>query len=164
MIAGAHATVTVTDVDGERSLVYTMFGGRSALLSRITPIATSATYDAVPAARLPAGIAQTLSIEDVDGPPLEQRRVDIDFRDVVDRTVTVGPRLADPTVSIRVAGPYAFPTVELPLQPEYGRWMEADFTTGPDFMTGGGVAAISVLFTVEYFGPWPPPGWQRFPI
>lgn len=148
-IAGAHANITVTDVDGDESQVYTTFGaiGR---LSYGVPIATTTTYDAVPAANLPAGRVQALSVADRNGPRSENRHADIFFREVVDRTVTLGPSLPDPTITVRVDGPYAFPTVSLPAQPEYGRWMSAAFLTGSDI-----AATNEVTISAEYFGATP---------
>ncbi len=148
-IAGAHANITVTDVDGVESEVYTTFGaiGR---LSYGVPIATTATYDAVPASSLPVGRVQALSVADRDRPRSEYRHADFFFRDVVDRTVTLGPSLPEPTVTVRVAGPYLFPTLTLPVQPEYGRWALASFNTGPD-----AERINEITVAAEYFGSLP---------
>jgi hypothetical protein len=138
-IPATHATLNVTGLRSDRNFYYTTFGFLGQL-SKVDVVTTPATYDAVPAARLPDGRVQTLSVLDY-GPP-EFRVSQLHFREAMDINLAMGPSLSDPTVTVRESGAFAFPTMQLPVQAEYARSAEAFFMAD--------TSRVFVLTTAEY--------------
>ena len=148
VISASHATVTVAGADGDEGSVYTAYGPLG-LLSAFLPIGAPGTYDALPATSLRSGRVQRFTAQARDTTRRSIREVELYFRDVTERTLNLGPRLPEPTASVRVRGPFAFPTIEFPVQPEYARWASATFS--PEDASDYN----SVVVTAEYLGAVP---------
>lgn len=136
----AHAKLNVTSATPILDAGYsTSFSGSG--LSRGVEFTPGATYDAVPAGRLPSGRAQTLGVFD-RGDAQGAREAVWHFRTVEDITIALGPWLAVPVITVRQAAGNDFPSIQFSVQPEYSGWAGASFRSG--------TLICGVLVTSEY--------------
>jgi hypothetical protein len=146
--APASAEVTVNGLGGgEQATVTGMFfsprGAMGAFSVSLQP-GSSHTYTGLPVDRLEAGEMHYLQISGVDlsqgagEQPPNTRQVGLAFREVVDRTATLGPQLSAPTVTTVATAPSARFRAQWPLQPEYNKFVFAvSRSTGPAPDRGG---------------------------
>ncbi|HYC50422.1 MAG TPA: hypothetical protein VEB19_04855 [Gemmatimonadaceae bacterium] len=102
----------------------------TALLQQALPTSTSLTLHSVPADQLGAGDVQQTLVEAFNSAGLIGRSVIAFQRDPADRTVTFGPLLPLPTVSIVAAAPYGRMRGVLGLQNEYPNAVRFSYCQG----------------------------------
>ncbi len=141
----AQATVTVNGLLGaEQATVVGLFtterGGLGAYFTGVQGGSVQ-NYWGIPNDRLETGDLHYLQVAVADlngataGVPPDTRQVGTGFRQVANRTVTLGPALSTPTISVVATAPYARLRAEWPLQAEYDRFVFAVFNqpgTGND--------------------------------
>ena len=137
----AFPTVAYTTANGASGAFFSGIGG----LLGGTPSATQ-QYAGVPTAQQASGDFHILSVIAFPGSvtSLDQtnfRFAGVYFRAVSDRTVTLGPSLTAPTVSLAATTPYPRPRVQLTRQAEYGDAVTTTFSQA-------GAAPRSVAMTV----------------
>jgi hypothetical protein len=166
--APASANLTVNGLTSSEMAVLsglftTARGGLGSFFSGISGGA-SRTYWGIPTAELATGDLHYLQVVSVDtvgsgGPTSPStRQVGLGFREVQDRTATLGPALTLPTVATVATAPYARFGAEWNIQAEYSRFFMAAFIQtagGADdrmvtmgategFLGGGGSAELTV--------------------
>jgi len=130
-ITAAHAMLNVTSATPILDARYlTAFSGST--LSKSEAFTAGATYEAVPAQRLPSARAQALDIYDRSDTQGAREAVRY-FRTVEDITIALGPWLAVPAITMRQAAGNDFPSIQLSVQPEYDRWAYATVLSGTVF-------------------------------
>lgn len=126
-ITAVHAKLNVTSATPILGARYsTYFSGAG--LSRGGEFTPGATYDAVPAERLPSGRAQTLDVTE-SGSTQGVREAVWHFRTVEDITIALGPWLAEPAITVRQSAGNDFPSIQFAVQPEYNGWARASCFT-----------------------------------
>ena len=103
------------------------------LLTNLTDVPTSATrpYFALPENRLLPGDLQVLRVSTL-GPSDEGRDAELYFRSPVDRTLSLGPPLASPTISAMSTSPSLRVRATFAAQPEYDRLTSIVYEQGPN--------------------------------
>jgi hypothetical protein len=153
------ATLTVANLGGDEVTAVTgFFTGRlgGGFLGVVGGTSTL-RYAGVPAGRVQAGEFNTLSVgASPAGTGGEQRFAYQFFRDVLDQTVTLGARLATPTVTAAPGGGYLRPRLQLASQGEYAALVSALFTQG----SGGGSRSASIVRTAGHAGGAAPATWD----
>jgi hypothetical protein len=152
--APATATLTVGNRGGDDvAAVTSLYSGRAGggFLGVVSGGA-ALQFAGVPGARLDAGEFNTLSVGAAPADGSAQQRVVYQFfRDVADRTVTLGAALATATVTTTTGAPYLRPRLQLPSQGDYGALVSAVFSQG----SGGTARSASVTRTAAYGGAVP---------
>jgi hypothetical protein len=151
--APASATATVTGLAGDVASVFTGLG--TFYYPRLSQfrfeVTTSVPYDALPAAQLAPGDVQRLVGYAQNCCEPQYRTVDVYFRNVVDRTLAFGPAAATPTISTVTGSSFARPRIQMPVQPEYNRSIEAFFSQG----TGASERSAYYRASSDYYATAP---------
>ena len=145
--APAFATASVAGADGAVSVdLISSWHGRafSALLTYGTTPGPL-LYSAVPQERLAPGELSSLQAFTSEQPG--GRSATNYFSAPADRVVTMGPVLSTPVVTWPNTAPNQGPRLQLPSQPEYGRWVYVAYSQG--------LVAASVAVTSSYLGGTP---------
>lgn len=154
--APATGNVTVNGLAGGESVVLTgLFtttrGSIGAYFTGIGGAATQTAYG-VPADRLEAGDLHflqvaTTQLNPAPGQVPATRQAGIGFREMQDRTVTLGPSLASPTVTSVGTAANARLRAQWTLQPEYNRFV---YFVASQFGASGDGRQVSVAATEAY--------------
>jgi hypothetical protein len=136
--APVSATMTVNGLlAGEQTTVVGLFTtarkGLGAYFATLTPGGATQPYYGVPEGQLIAGDLHYTQVvgfnpSDAGSTPPPTRQVAVAYRQVQDRTVTLGPVLVDPTISTVGTAPYARLRAQWTLQAEYNRFVYVVFS------------------------------------
>jgi hypothetical protein len=152
-IALAATTLAITGVSGGRALLTSTFSTATLegfnLVYEAAAAPTQMIYG-VPAALTQAGDHQDVLVE--ESSQTDWRMTFSRFRDVVDRTISLGPPLAVPTTKTIAMAPYLRQRTQFPSQVEYAdgaaaNWEQAHPPSG--WITAG------VMVTRDYLGGRP---------
>jgi hypothetical protein len=147
--APASAPITVANAGGDQVVITNAFvtqggGFTGTLFTAITGGATRTLYG-VPTARTQNGDLHQLSVIAVNG-TTSQRAVFQYNRELVARTITLGPQLTTPTVSSLGSAPYPRLRAAATFQAEYGQGVGVTYT-----QTSGGGRSWTVTASPAYF-------------
>jgi hypothetical protein len=136
--APVSATMTVNGLlAGEQTTVVGLFTtarkGLGAYFATLTPGGATQPYYGVPEGQLIAGDLHYTQVvgfnpSGAGSTPPPTRQVAVAYRQVQDRTVTLGPVLVDPTISTVGTAPYARLRAQWTLQAEYNRFVYVVFS------------------------------------
>jgi len=147
--------VTATEIAASVGFFTTQRGGLGGYFFGIET-GTQQTYYGIPTNQLAPGDLHYLQVAASDttgvqsGAPGSTRQVGTAFRDVQNRTVTLGPALVVPTISTVATAPYARLRAQWTLQPQYNRFLYAVFTQALGASTTG--RGITLGTTSSYLG------------
>ena len=151
-VAPVPSSVTLSGLGSDELswiMTYLTAGGTEELLNGhlFGPPRSTLSYAGVPASLQATGDLHWLFVEGAaqDG----VRRLFATFHRAENRSVTLGPELATPTVSVVASSPYARYRMSLPVQSEYSSEVIARFVQQATAATG------SVSATAGYFGGSP---------
>ena len=157
----AVGKLTINGLSSAGSSVYAAFqsaNGSAATTYQLDSGGTVHNYLGLPPAFTAVGDLHMLRIDDAESTPLapSTRFVTLYFRDVADRTVTMGPSVGRPTLSPLPGGNAPRWRVQLQAQPEYESFVEVAL-----FQPTPGVNRVAALrMTADYLGTGAPQTWD----
>jgi hypothetical protein len=166
--APVERNLTVTNDMGQFLFVFGGYATKNGASfgSFFSPSLAASSYFGVPSGEQADGDLHSLTVTATalqNDEPVTSRNVTTWFKDAVDKTITLGPELSSPTVTIAATSPVVRPRMQLPTQSEYDRFWTIGYGQDERFVSilvfeGFGVGATLDIAVPDLSGA---AGWQN---